>query len=579
MPKDGHLPLVVGVTGHRDLVEEDISELEDKVRWILRTLREKYPATPLIIISPLAEGADRLVARIALDEGATLIAALPMPCDEYSKDFETGSSCSEFCELLGRAERTVVMPWHQEVTSESVQQNRHLRDNQYLAVGHFVVEHCQVLIALWNGIDNGLVGGTASIVSLQLQGNTNISMQISSSFAPVQTGPVYHILTRRQSDSTVTAADQMFLETGVTAQIAPNELNILYPNSIVGMFSMKSEMEKLFGYINEFNSDICDNHENIEGKIQQSKDWFISEDKCPDDYLLALRNLFALCDSFAMVCQTRSHSTLLMIATSLPLMVIFLSIFTNIVASPLLAALYLLLMIFSYGVYRVSIRRGDQKNYLDCRALAEGLRVHFYWKLAGLEESAAHHLLNRERSEADWIRCAIKTWDLMHGGINYKRTPTTDDVSNIKKCWVEDQRNYFSRNYIKENNSSLTLEFISSGFFRTAMFVIMPSMIIFHYLNIAGATLDQWAMVAMPVVITISAALGYYNEHRLFEFHARQYQRMAALFGKGATALEQSQTNIQLCQNIIFKLGREAIVENSDWLLMHRERPVNVPKG
>jgi len=54
---------------------------------------------------------------------------------------------------------------------------------------------------------------------------------------------------------------------------------------------------------------------------------------------------------------------------------------------------------------------------------------------------------------------------------------------------------------------------------------------------------------------------------------------MAALFEKGVTALDFSHSDVKICQSIIYRLGREALVENSDWLLMHRERPVEVPKG
>ncbi|HEY1295491.1 MAG TPA: hypothetical protein VGJ60_20625, partial [Chloroflexota bacterium] len=64
------VPLLVGVTGHRDLRHADQRYLEGAVRAVLHDLRTRCPSTPLILLSPLAEGADRLVARVALDEGA-----------------------------------------------------------------------------------------------------------------------------------------------------------------------------------------------------------------------------------------------------------------------------------------------------------------------------------------------------------------------------------------------------------------------------------------------------------------------------------------------------------------------------
>ena len=63
-PNQAVLPLVIGVTGHRDLCQQDVAALEDAVRNCLRELRGICPNTPFVLLSPLAEGADRLVARV-----------------------------------------------------------------------------------------------------------------------------------------------------------------------------------------------------------------------------------------------------------------------------------------------------------------------------------------------------------------------------------------------------------------------------------------------------------------------------------------------------------------------------------
>src|SRR5689334_3508341 len=91
-PLPDRLPLVIGVTGHRDLRNQDIPALEHEVAAIITTLRTDYlhGETPLIVLSSLAEGADRLAARVALAHGAQLIAPMPMPVEEYRRDFEPG---------------------------------------------------------------------------------------------------------------------------------------------------------------------------------------------------------------------------------------------------------------------------------------------------------------------------------------------------------------------------------------------------------------------------------------------------------------------------------------------------------
>jgi hypothetical protein len=60
---------MLGVTGHRDLRPQDVAGLRDAVRGVLRGFRERYPSTRLVVLSSLAEGADRLVAYEALEIG------------------------------------------------------------------------------------------------------------------------------------------------------------------------------------------------------------------------------------------------------------------------------------------------------------------------------------------------------------------------------------------------------------------------------------------------------------------------------------------------------------------------------
>ena len=48
-------------------------------------------------------------------------------------------------------------------------------------------------------------------------------------------------------------------------------------------------------------------------------------------------------------------------------------------------------------------------------ALAEGLRIQIFWRLAGISDAAADHYLRKQRSELDWIRRAMRAHDLGPG--------------------------------------------------------------------------------------------------------------------------------------------------------------------
>ena len=149
--------LWIGVTGHRTL--GDIERLAEEIELVLARIRAMAPSAPatpvrLGIVSPLAEGADRLVARAVLrDQEAALEAALPLPPDEYAKDFETEASRQEFSSLLDRARLVTIMP------------PAGTREEAYAQVGHYVVDRCDVLVALWDGLPPRGVGGTADTVA------------------------------------------------------------------------------------------------------------------------------------------------------------------------------------------------------------------------------------------------------------------------------------------------------------------------------------------------------------------------------------------------------------------------------
>src|ERR1700720_2498100 len=129
-PLPDRLPLVIGVTGHRDLRDADLPRLEQAVAAIIGGLRRDYlggdQETPIIVLSALAEGADRLVAKVALAQGARLIAPLPMPREEYRRDFEPGlkpDNAAEFDELLSHAIAAPVIPFTHGNSLERVRTN------------------------------------------------------------------------------------------------------------------------------------------------------------------------------------------------------------------------------------------------------------------------------------------------------------------------------------------------------------------------------------------------------------------------------------------------------------------------
>ena len=147
--------LRIGVTGHRAFPDEQViaARVDEVLARLQRTLPSD-PTTPVLfeVVSPLGEGADRIVAeRILRIPHAILEVPLPLARSEYEQDFASQESRERFNALLERAERVCVVGGHDRVDA-------------YRVTGIYVVDSCDLLIAVWDGLPSRGPGGTADVV-------------------------------------------------------------------------------------------------------------------------------------------------------------------------------------------------------------------------------------------------------------------------------------------------------------------------------------------------------------------------------------------------------------------------------
>src|SRR5208337_1216042 len=70
----GRVPIVIGATGHREFKPEATEKLIAALKKECGKLRKHYRSSPFVVLSALAEGADRMIAKTAMKElGADLI--------------------------------------------------------------------------------------------------------------------------------------------------------------------------------------------------------------------------------------------------------------------------------------------------------------------------------------------------------------------------------------------------------------------------------------------------------------------------------------------------------------------------
>ena len=159
----GRAPILIGVTGHRNIHPGD-AKLSDAVKAECARLRKRYKHSSFVVLSSLAEGADRLVARVAMEElSAELIAVLPMPQNEYERDFQTEESKAEFRSFLSRACFVKEASVPEGDASRAIEGEP--RNRQYARAGAIVADHAQVLFAIWDGKPARGTGGTGDQVA------------------------------------------------------------------------------------------------------------------------------------------------------------------------------------------------------------------------------------------------------------------------------------------------------------------------------------------------------------------------------------------------------------------------------
>lgn len=143
----------IGVTGHRDLGDEATAAfVAAQCKAILQKALAEHGE--VVALSALAEGADTLFAEVALELGIPLEAVTPFK--RYVEDFR-GPARERYERLLAQARVEHRLP-HAERSNEA-----------YLAGMIWVVGHCDLLVAVWNGRLAAGKGGTGDAVDYARQ--------------------------------------------------------------------------------------------------------------------------------------------------------------------------------------------------------------------------------------------------------------------------------------------------------------------------------------------------------------------------------------------------------------------------
>lgn len=562
-PEHGPLPIIIAVTGHRDLRPEAHEGLIALVRAELAALQAACPTTSLVLLSALADGADRLVARAALQLGLRLIVPLPVPLSLYEEDFDP-ASLTEFRTLLRKAEHSFALPLMSGNSVDTIREHGPARDLQYAQLGAYLSRHSQVLIALWDGISPEKTGGTSQIVHFKLHGVPEPFAPPHSELDAPDSGPVYHILTPRVSN-------------GRTAG-EPLSIHKLYPPGYESIEEAERAYVDIYERIELFNHDAIKHHDELSEHIRQSKSYVLpeSEQQLLPGMLRQTLDLYAIADVLSQRFQRRTSVTLKLLLVFVFSAAASYDAYSHFFEEDnAVMALYLVMFFFAFLSYQWAARTGYQTKYLDYRALAEGLRVQFFWKLAEIKDSVADYYMRKQKSELDWIRDAIQSCMTETCGdtVESARKPShIDRLKLVQTHWVADQEKYFSKAAHRDHHTLHAAEKRITYLFFAAL-LLAGTQLVVHF--------NKYLLLGIGLFPVLGALIHtYLQKNALFE-QSKQYDRMSVLFHRARVHLTDliEKHKTAEAHRFLAELGREALVENGDWILTHRERPLEVPKG
>jgi len=550
------------------------------------------------VVSALADGADQLVAEDALALGLPLLAILPMPRADYIATLadETGRQC--FSTLWEKASLRLELPWAEGERDANW---------QYEQVGLTINRASHILLALWDGNDllDGKAegskswpekrGGTAHILQLRLHGESDsripgaspiISTQVSR-LDPPESGVTLWINTPRRSvpgnEAGAGTVREMIVAEDGTVREEPF-------SSDRGRLGAGQSIGRDLDRLDASNALLARTAQAHAAAVAVAAKQLLPAHALEvlrerAETAERLRSAYALSDVFAQINQRRIYRVLLGVVIALLIAVLAFEVFAHLDRSWRILSVYLLAIIGPALAYWLFIRRAEWQNrFQDFRALAEALRVQLFWGLGGVASFVSDHYLKKHRSGMTWIRQALRGLALQGSSLGLGEA----HHALVREHWIHDQLAFFGDPHggstakqgkaerdgktYRRLDRAATVAYVAGVVIGLAVFCML----------ISGRSIDHLAfeivVVAMGLAPAIAAALSIYAEKRAFHDHAHQYHRMGALFARAWTLLsgEMSDANRRA---IILDLGVEALSENGDWLIAHRDRPVEPIRG
>lgn len=562
---DGTIPLSIGIIGHRDVPASEREGVVDSLAGILRSYRDAFPNTPIVILTALAEGADQLAVDAAvLVPGVSVVAVVPMPLDEYIKDFSTTQSRGDFLSSLERTMGlfTVSDLWEGSDPLQEDFAEGERRDLAYQRCARFISLQSHVLIAVWDGEEPKLPGGTADTVYDRLPGLEGLSLGRAANL-PLGKSPetTIHLPIRRASRE-------------APARMISGEHAPVGPQALIGgleAYPWQSPVDDaLTSTLEEINSVI------------------ITQPNRPAESSWTGRAMEAS-DHLAGMYQRRFRKMTASILGLSVLGLVLLSLVQNVPSEWLFAIALVVLTGMALSWWSIT-RFQVKQRFQQFRVIAERARVQQVWLSVGLGDSVADHFLLHQ-PDARWIRTILRTSWLMDlstrtGGASLDVGGEGRRTAEAGVEWMRDQVAYFegvgARPGALRKNRSKARRFMFLGVIglMIAVIGIIPGVVQSMGISIGVRWVDVAGQGMWALGLGIVAAAAAYSELMAFRESSRRYAQSLSIFTDGLRKLERVHGDSEdtkaraTALRVVKEVGEEALQETSSWFATSYDRRV-----
>ena len=560
------VPLIIAVTGHRDLVPGEIPIIRERVSTFLSELRSEYPDRGVSVMTALAEGADQLVAEEALRLDIPIIVPLPMARGSYVKDFDSDQVREKFDFLSSRAAESYELPLASGNTLESISEYGDARDQQYAQLGVFLCAHCHILLALWDGTDNGRLGGTGQVVRFHhddiMPGYTSELAGSGLIIADDESDLVYHVVCSRDREGGQPA------EPLVQGDYWWFSLDENEPRSK----TLPESHRRVFEFTSEFSRDAIANADDI-----QNGSWPLLEEKDHAELPPGLRDIdhvFRAADWLAIYFQKRTHLALQATHLLALLMGLMYIAYSDIVPLRVFLFGFLGFFVLATTLQAMGKRLSWHRKYLDYRTLAEGLRVQLYWAAAGANAGSktkyTHDtFLQTQDPDLGWIRNVMRVAGTESDASNYREP---EGLRFALREWLGN-RDSGQLGYFRRKGDEKVTRFRRTERMAKVAFWIGAVVIALFILMSADTEnlLRDIVVVLMGIMLLLVGVRQSYGDSIADAELIKQYEFMFRIFSNARRRIDAADDDDEK-RRILRVLGEAALGEHAQWILMHRER-------